>query len=101
MEILQQSDLLDVQGLKIDDYDNKMLAICVICKYVMRKVIVGVGKTVSKDEVNRQLNTICRKIRIPGCRNFVRKYRNKLINDLLAGARAHTICVHLKLCKNM
>ncbi|XP_056333760.1 prosaposin [Danio aesculapii] len=102
MEILQQSDLLNPeQGLKFSDYDNKLLVFCNICKNVMRKVIIAVGKTVSKDEINRQLDKICMKLRIPGCRRFVQKYKNALINALLAGNRAQATCVQLKLCKNM
>ncbi|KAF4102212.1 antimicrobial peptide NK-lysin [Onychostoma macrolepis] len=81
--------------------ENKQFIFCRACKTILRKVIQFVGKTVSKEEINRQLDRICGKIRIRGCKSFLQKYKNKLVIYLLSGDKAGTICIKLKLCKQM
>ncbi|XP_059377024.1 antimicrobial peptide NK-lysin [Carassius carassius] len=81
--------------------ENKQLIICSVCKTILRKVIGYIGKTASKEKINQQLDKICEKIRIRGCKTFVQKYKNKLVTYLLSGDRAGTICIKLKMCKQM
>nr|XP_055027304.1 antimicrobial peptide NK-lysin [Misgurnus anguillicaudatus] len=86
-------------------YDNKATKNkqgrfkCGFCKRVVGKILAIIGKQISKDKTGRQLDNICRKLKIPFCKRFVNKYKNNLINALSAGGHAHTICVKLKLCK--
>uniref|UniRef100_A0A673KVV9 Saposin B-type domain-containing protein n=1 Tax=Sinocyclocheilus rhinocerous TaxID=307959 RepID=A0A673KVV9_9TELE len=70
---------------------------CPTCKAILRKLITYIGKTATKEGVNRLLDRICKKIRISGCTRFLQKYKNKLVIALLSGDKAGTICVKLKL----
>ncbi|XP_052386590.1 prosaposin [Carassius gibelio] len=79
--------------------ENKQIIYCSVCKAIVRKLISYIGKNANKEEVNRKLDNICTKIKIPGCSGFLRKYKNKLVTALLSGDKAATICVKLKLCK--
>ncbi|XP_051578710.1 antimicrobial peptide NK-lysin [Myxocyprinus asiaticus] len=79
--------------------DDKQAAFCVVCKAIIRKVLNSIGKAFSKNDIDQQLNTVCRKMKIPGCRKFLQKYKTKLINALVSGDNYRTICVKLKLCK--
>ncbi|XP_018970060.2 antimicrobial peptide NK-lysin [Cyprinus carpio] len=81
--------------------ENKQMIICGVCKTILRKVITFIGKTASKEEINQKLDRICQKIRISGCQSFLQKYKNKVVNSLLSGDKAGTICIKLKLCKKM
>ncbi|XP_067311613.1 uncharacterized protein [Pseudorasbora parva] len=94
-----------VKEMEFSYRDNKATKskqiFCGICKTVVKKAISYIGKTVTKDEVNRQIDTICKKIKIPGCVTFVNKYKIKLVNALLSGGNELTICIKLKLCKKM
>ncbi|KAK2878786.1 hypothetical protein Q8A67_019577 [Cirrhinus molitorella] len=38
--------------------ENKQMIYCSACKTLLRKVIQYIGKTASKDEINRKLDTI-------------------------------------------
>lgn len=106
------------------------MIICGVCKTILRKVITFIGKTASKvcktylytcwayyklnvfpcswfvlifsqEEINQKLDRICKKIRISGCQSFLQKYKNKVVNSLISGDKAGTICIKLKLCKKM
>ncbi|XP_043119303.1 uncharacterized protein LOC122362088 [Puntigrus tetrazona] len=79
--------------------ENKELILCGICKSILRKVIELIGKTANKEEINQKIDKICQKIRIPGCTNFVLKYKNKIVDALLSGNKAGSICLKIKLCK--
>ncbi|XP_052436046.1 antimicrobial peptide NK-lysin [Carassius gibelio] len=81
--------------------ENKQLIICNVCKMILGKVIGYIGKTASKEKINQQLDKICEKIRIRGCKNFLQKYKTKLVTYLLSGDKAGTICIKLQLCKQM
>ncbi|XDV43210.1 hypothetical protein PO909_011727 [Leuciscus waleckii] len=81
--------------------ENKPLILCDSCKILVKKIIAYIGKHASKDKVDRQLGTICKKIKIPGCTKFVKKYKIKLINALISGGNERTICIKLNLCKPM
>uniref|UniRef100_A0A9J8BXK2 Saposin B-type domain-containing protein n=1 Tax=Cyprinus carpio carpio TaxID=630221 RepID=A0A9J8BXK2_CYPCA len=81
--------------------ENKQIIICNVCKTILRKVIAFIGKTASKEEINQKLDRICQKIRISGCQSFLQKYKNKVVNSLISGDKAGTICIKLKLCKKM
>nr|QGA69872.1 NK-lysin antimicrobial peptide type 3 [Sinocrossocheilus bamaensis] len=81
--------------------ENKQMIYCDACKAILRRVIKYIGKTASKDEVNRQLDRICKRIRIRGCTRFLQKYKNKLVIALLSGDKASTICIKLKMCRRM
>ncbi|XP_052002084.1 antimicrobial peptide NK-lysin [Xyrauchen texanus] len=81
--------------------DDKQGVFCGVCKTIITKVLNSIGKAFSKNDIDQQLNTICEKTKIPFCKRFLQKYKTKLINALLSGDNNRTICIKLKLCKQM
>ncbi|KAI2654341.1 hypothetical protein H4Q32_011042 [Labeo rohita] len=81
--------------------ENKQIIKCNACKTILRTVIKYIGKTASKEEVNRQLDKVCKTIKIRGCARLLQKFKNKIISELLSGDKASTICINIKMCRRM
>ncbi|XP_062995157.1 prosaposin-like isoform X2 [Elgaria multicarinata webbii] len=75
---------------------------CTICKKIVQKIRDLAGDDPDDDKIDQAISTTCkvvgRFLRGP-CKNFLRKYKKQLVEDLQDNMETQQICVNLKICK--
>ncbi|KAI1895047.1 hypothetical protein AGOR_G00102250 [Albula goreensis] len=86
-----------------DDVDTyKVFALCGVCKRIMENVKSRLSDNASKEEIMTALNNVCDrlpKLMKGTCKKVVRKYLNKLADELSTDDSPRKACVAIKLCK--
>ncbi|XP_063040218.1 prosaposin-like [Engraulis encrasicolus] len=75
--------------------------VCRVCKWLIKRVRGSLHEAESKEEIREQLDVACQKASFLKrvCRFFVRKFADKLPDEISSSENDRTVCVHLKACR--
>ncbi|KAK2879089.1 hypothetical protein QQF64_010768 [Cirrhinus molitorella] len=99
---IREVDSAEDQDEEISADGMPMSVRCEICKRIMKEVKKKISANPTPDEIKTKLNNICDKFKplSAQCKDFVEKYLQNLVDELMTDDGPIAICTKIHACKS-